>query len=90
MRVLKIECPVCKAVAAIRKTNRKHPQLYDVYCYCSNIECGHSFVMNVTFSHTISPSAQNGQGRVKELIDSLAASDRDKALELLLAAKSAQ
>jgi len=43
--------------------------------------------MSVSFSHTISPSALKGQGRVKELIDALPEQDRDKALELLLQAK---
>ncbi|WP_105574465.1 ogr/Delta-like zinc finger family protein [Cronobacter sakazakii] len=83
MRIMKMTCPVCLADAKIRKTNRKHPQLADVYCQCSNMECGHSFVMNVSFSHTISPSALSGQGRVKELIDSLGEHDRKKALALL-------
>lgn len=57
--------PECMSVATVRKTNRKHPKLSDVYCYCSNVECGHTFVMNVSFSHTISPSALSGQGRIK-------------------------
>lgn len=87
MRMIKMVCPVCQTVAKIGKTNRKHPQLYDVYCYCSNINCGHSFVMNVTFSHSVSPSALNGQGRVKALIDALPAEEREKALEILLASK---
>ncbi|MDK1191555.1 ogr/Delta-like zinc finger family protein [Cronobacter dublinensis] len=69
------------------KTNRKHPQLADVYCQCSNMECGHTFVMNVSFSHTISPSALAGQGRIKELIDSLGENERKKALALLQAAE---
>ena len=87
MRIMKMTCPECLADATIRKTNRKHPQLADVYCSCTNIECGHTFVMSVSFSHTISPSALKGQGRVKELIDALPEQDRDKALELLLQAK---
>ncbi|EJJ1126596.1 toprim domain-containing protein [Escherichia coli] len=62
-------------------------RVYDVYCYCSNVECGHSFVMNVAFSHSVSPSALNGQGRVKELIDAIPPEGREKALELLLAAQ---
>lgn len=86
MRIMKMTCPECLADAKIRKTNRKHPQLADVYCYCSNVECGHTFVMCVSFSHTISPSALKGQGRVKELIDALPEQDREKALELLLSA----
>ncbi|HHG8588274.1 MULTISPECIES: ogr/Delta-like zinc finger family protein [Citrobacter] len=72
---------------SVRSRKRKHPQLYDVYCYCSNVECGHSFVMNVAFSHSVSPSALNGQGRVKELIDAIPPEEREKALKLLLAAQ---
>jgi hypothetical protein len=87
MRIMKMTCPECLASATIRKTNRKHPQLADVYCSCTNVECGHTFVMNVSFSHTISPSALKGQGRVKELIDALPEEDREKALAFLLQAK---
>ena len=43
--------------------------------------------MNVSFSHTISPSALRGQGRIKELMDALPPDERHKALEFLLAAK---
>lgn len=63
MRVLKINCPECMSAAKVRKTNRKHPKLSDVYCYCSNVECGHTFVINICFSHTISSSALNGPGK---------------------------
>ena len=87
MKMMRMYCPTCQAVARIGKTNRKHPQLYDVYCYCSNVECGHSFVMNVAFSHSVSPSALNGQGRVKELIDAIPPEEQEKALKLLLAAQ---
>lgn len=66
------------------------PKLLDVYCYCSNVECGHTLVMNVSFSHTISPSALSGQGRIKELMDALPPDERQKALELLLAAKESR
>jgi len=84
---MKMTCPACLAEAKIRKTNRKHPQLADMYCHCTNMECGLSFVMNVSFSHTISPSALTGQGRIKELIDALGENDRKKALALLLEAE---
>lgn len=68
----------------------KHPKLTDVYCYCSNVGCGQTFVMNVSFSYMISPSALSGQGRIKELIHALPPDERQKALELLLAAKESQ
>lgn len=44
-------------------------------------------MMNVAFSHSVSPSALNGQGRVKELIDAIPPEEREKALKLLLAAQ---
>jgi len=69
--------------ATIRKTNRKHPQLPDVYCQCNNLECGHTFVMNVSFSHTISPSALIGDGRIRELLNALGRDERKQVLELL-------
>ena len=56
MRVMKVYCPVCEARAVIKKTARKHKELSDLYCACTDVECGHTFVMNMTFSHTISPS----------------------------------
>ena len=83
MRIMKMTCPVCLANATIRKTNRKHPQLSDVYCQCTNLECGHTFVMNVSFSHTISPSALAGDGRVRELLNALGQDERKQVLELL-------
>jgi hypothetical protein len=46
--------------------------------------------MNNCFSHTISPSALNGQGRVKELMDALPPDERQRALELLLEANESR
>jgi len=76
-------CPVCLVNATIRKSNRKHPQLSDVYCQSTNLECGHTFVMNVSFSHTISPSALVGDGRVRELLNALGQDERKQVLELV-------
>ena len=35
------------------------PEVKHLYCSCNNPECGHTFVMEVTFSHTLSPSAMD-------------------------------
>ena len=78
MKKMRMSCATCQAVARIGKTNRKRPQLYDEYCYCSNVECGHSFVINVAFSHSVNPSALNGVGRGKELIDAIPPEERKR------------
>ncbi|WP_420271276.1 ogr/Delta-like zinc finger family protein, partial [Moritella viscosa] len=43
MRVL---CSECGDKSRIQKTNRISIEYTDLYCSCSNPECGHSFVMN--------------------------------------------
>ncbi|ATI63803.1 transcriptional regulator [Salmonella enterica] len=89
MRVLKIECPECGAKAVIRKTNRKHRDIADIYCACSDVECGHTFVMNLTFSHTLSPSAKTGKHLLQAVIKSLSQEEKQMALDLLKASTAA-
>ncbi|MDY3573153.1 ogr/Delta-like zinc finger family protein [Enterobacter ludwigii] len=89
MRVLKIECPECGSKAVIRKTNRKHRQIADIYCACADVECGHTFVMNLTFSHTLSPSAKTGDALVQTLLKNLSPNQKQIALDLLKAAPAA-
>lgn len=82
-RNLKTICTECNAPAIIRKTNRKTPQFADLYCQCTDVECGHTFVMNMTFSHTLSPSAKSGQGLVKTLLTLLKPEDKQLMINFL-------
>ncbi len=88
MRVLKIECPDCGSKAIIKKTNRKHREIADIYCACADVECGHTFVMNLTFSHTLSPSAKSGDAMLQQLISNLSPQQKQMTLELLKTASS--
>lgn len=83
MRVMKVLCPECGANGIIRKTARKHRQISDLYCACTDVECGHTFVMNVTFSHTLSPSAKTGDKLLKTVIDGMNLQQRQMMLDLL-------
>ncbi|MGD8163361.1 ogr/Delta-like zinc finger family protein [Pantoea sp. FN0307] len=83
MRVMRIECPACGEKSIIKKTVRHHRELSDLYCACTDYECGHTFVMNVTFSHTISPSAKNKDDMLKSLVSNIDNDDRQKLMELL-------
>ena len=89
MRVLKVECPDCGAKAVIKKTNRKHREIADVYCACSDVECGHTFVLNLTFSHTISPSAKTGDKLLKSVVQGLNPKQRQYVLDILQTAATA-
>lgn len=83
MRAMKIICKECNSKATIKKTNRKHPELYDHYCACNNVECGHTFVITTAFSHTISPSAKSKNRLVRDLLSWLSPDEKQIALDLL-------
>ncbi|EPV1495274.1 ogr/Delta-like zinc finger family protein [Klebsiella pneumoniae] len=83
MRILKLFCPECKAPAIIRKSVPKGDLYSDLYCACTNVECGHTYVLNLTFSHTLSPSAMSVDRLVKELVGQLTPQQRQFALDLL-------
>lgn len=88
VRVLKIECPDCGSKAIIKKTNRKHREIADIYCACADVECGHTFVMNLTFSHTLSPSAKSGDAMLQQLISKLSPQQKQMTLDLLKTASN--
>lgn len=54
---MRIYCDRCTSKARITSSREISPQYRQLYCVCNNAECGHSFVVDVTFSHTLSPSA---------------------------------
>lgn len=89
MRVSRIYCTACGHAALIRKTNRKHRELADIYCACSNVECGHTFVMNLSFSHTLSPSAIDCGHAYKAFIDTVKPEDREAIIDMLKRADEA-
>ncbi|MFV7361061.1 ogr/Delta-like zinc finger family protein [Citrobacter portucalensis] len=88
VRVLKIKCPDCGSQAIIKKTNRKHRDIADIYCACADVECGHTFVMNLTFSHTLSPSAKSGDVMLQQLINNMSPQQKQITLDLLQAASA--
>ncbi|HAT5572234.1 TPA: ogr/Delta-like zinc finger family protein [Proteus mirabilis] len=83
MRVLTIYCPECGEKAMIKKSNRKHKELTDLYCACRDPLCGHTFVLNLTFSHTLSPSAKKQDALLLAMIKNLSPQQQEKALTLL-------
>ena len=83
MCIFKIDCPECGSPATIRKSDWKDKKLADLYYACSEVECGHTFVFNATFSHSLSPSGLTGNKLVKFLIDQLKPDERQFALDLL-------
>lgn len=77
---MRILCPTCYNKAVIGKTDRLSPAHANLYCSCSDPECGHTFVTNVSFSHTLNPSAKNTTELVTALVKALSP-DQRRALQ---------
>lgn len=90
MSTSRIYCTACGHAAVIRKINRKYRELADIYCACSNVECGHTFVMNLIFSHTISPSAMDCGHIYKAFVDGVKPEDREMIIAMLKGATEAE
>ncbi|MBO2695796.1 ogr/Delta-like zinc finger family protein [Shewanella algae] len=68
---MRVMCPTCGQRARISKTNRLSLVHADLYCSCTDAECGHTFVVNLSFSHTLSPSSRSASNLVIELVNAL-------------------
>lgn len=53
---MKINCPHCSSVANIRSSRRVTRFTRELYCQCSNLECGHTFVALTEVVRTLAPS----------------------------------
>jgi len=63
----------------VYKKNHISAGYSDLYYSCSEPECGHTFVMNLSFSHTLSPSAKTTSQLAFEMVK---ASAPDQSQEL--------
>jgi len=68
---MRVNCNQCGYKARIEKTNWFSSNSADLYCSCTDPECGHTFVMSLGFSHTLSPSAKNTSDLVIALVKSM-------------------
>jgi hypothetical protein len=55
----------------------------DLYCSCSDPECGHTFVMNLSYSHTLSPSAKTTSQLAFNIVKALAPEHREELKQQL-------
>ncbi|AXV85631.1 ogr/Delta-like zinc finger family protein [Ralstonia solanacearum] len=53
---MRIHCPHCASVAHIRTSRPVSRFTRELYCQCSNLACGHTFVALTEVVRTLSPS----------------------------------
>ncbi|WP_368178352.1 ogr/Delta-like zinc finger family protein [Aeromonas sp. R7-1] len=80
---MRVYCKVCGQRGRITKTNRLSNDVSDLYCQCTDAECGHSWVATLSFAHTLSPSARTVNQLVLNLVESLTVEGRQAILDKL-------
>lgn len=55
---MRVYCRECQGKGRIAWSDQLSMEFTRLYCQCQSPECGHTWVTNVSFSHTLSPSAQ--------------------------------
>jgi hypothetical protein len=73
---MQINCIECEGRAIIRGSNKLHIKMSQLYCICKNPHCGHTFVMDLSFSHTLSPSANQARDVVVSMLRALPEAER--------------
>jgi hypothetical protein len=56
---MRIYCTACGHKGRIGSRDDLDAKFAKLYCQCLDPKCGHTWVANLTFSHTLSPSAQS-------------------------------
>lgn len=55
---MRVYCKECQSKGRITTSEQLDPKFVKLYCQCNSAICGHTWVANLTFSHTLSPSAK--------------------------------
>ena len=80
---MRVKCPECRARAVIKSTNILHPQLTELYCACGDVNCGHTYVLQVSFKHTLSPSRKSLDDLLVGMISTLGQTQKTELMERL-------
>jgi len=80
---MKINCSACGHKARIRSREEVTPIFVKLYCQCPDINCGHTFVMNLSYSHTLRPSAGAVDQLLFDRLNQLPASKQRQLFEQL-------
>ena len=78
---MRVYCKECGQRGRITKTNQLSSAVADLYCQCTDAECGHSWVATLSFSHTLSPSSRATSQLVLSLVGSLTPEGRQMVLQ---------
>lgn len=81
---MQVDCPECYGTAIIHSRKQLDIKMSKLYCSCKNPLCGHTFVMDLSFSHTLSPSGKQADNLILNMLKAMPIEQR----ELLIQAAS--
>ena len=67
----RVYCSICQNLATIVSSEIFTAEMKKLYCSCNNKECGHTFVVDVLFSHTLNPSLLNFPAEIRGKIKNM-------------------
>lgn len=79
---VQVNCPECNSKAIIYSRKQLHAKMCSLYCGCKNEDCAHTFVMDLSFSHSTSPSKLEKQNIALEYLRALPEAERQQTLSL--------
>ncbi|WP_421180064.1 ogr/Delta-like zinc finger family protein [Aeromonas enteropelogenes] len=78
---MRVFCRECGERGRITKTHRLSCDTADLYCQCTDAECGHCWVMQMSYSRQLSPSAKTSRQLALQLLKQLSNSDQQFILD---------
>ncbi|WP_080761849.1 ogr/Delta-like zinc finger family protein [Aeromonas hydrophila] len=78
---MRVYCRECSARGRITKTHRLSCDTADLYCQCTDAECGHCWVMQMSYSRQLSPSTKTSTQLALQLLRQLPKENRQFILD---------
>lgn len=80
---VQINCPECTGKAVIGSRASLSREVSDLYCSCKDPLCGATFVYKLTFSHTLSPSANQSKRMMLDMLKQMPANEQKELFSQL-------
>ena len=79
---VQVNCIECQGKAVIGTRVAIDPKVTNLYCSCKDPQCGHTFVMTLSFSHTLSPAANQSKRLMLDMLKSLPKDEQQQLFEM--------
>lgn len=78
---MRVYCENCNTKALITSSNKISKTLTELYCHCTNHECGGNFVVSLVFKHYTNPPQQTTLQMAAALLNQLPVDQRNALMQ---------